>query len=519
MTVYLVGAGPGDPGLLTRRGAEVLGRADVVLFDRLVDPRLLDLAPEAAVRIDVGKRPGGRGHQDEVNRLVLEHARRAATVVRLKGGDPFVFGRGGEEAEALLAAGLDFEVVPGVTSAFAVPAAAGVPVTHRGVSSSVTVVSGHMGDPGAPAGVDWESLARAGGTLVVLMGMAGRADIAHRLVSAGRSPGEPVLVVRRGTTPTQASVRTTLEGLAAVELAPPCTIVIGPVAALDLRAPDTRPLAGLSVVVTRARSQGAPLAAALAAAGAGVVELPVIAIDDPPDGGEALRAEAGRAGGYDWIAFTSANAVERFVSALTDVRVLGGVRLAAVGGSTARALAAHRLVADLVPADESAAGLVAAMAGFSPGTDGGTGSGSGPGSGSVLFPRAVEARDVLAPGLRSQGWQVTEVEAYRTVIAGPDDGATEAALDAAATADVVTFTSPSTVDGYLRLAGGRPRPPVVACIGPVTAEAARRAGMSVDVVASDPSADGLVTALSGFVAVPADARGGGRRRGGRSPSA
>jgi uroporphyrinogen III methyltransferase/synthase len=491
VTVYLVGAGPGDPGLLTRRGAEVLGRAEVVLFDRLVDPRLLGLAPVEALRIDVGKRPGQPRHQDEVNALILEHARRGSTVVRLKGGDPFVFGRGGEEAEVLLAAGIHFEVVPGVTSAFAAPASAGVPVTHRGMSSSVTVVTGHVGDPAAPGAVDWASLARAGGTLVILMGMAARAEIARRLVEGGRSPDTPVLVVHRGTASAQASVRTTLAGLAAVDLGPPCTIVVGPVAALDLRSPARGPLTGLEVVVTRPRAQAAELVSALAEAGATVIELPVIAIVDPPDGGRALRAEAARAESFDWVVFTSSNAVERLVGLLRDGRALGGVRLAAVGAATARALAAHRLVADLVPDDETAHGLVAAMPDAPSG-------GSRPGR--VLFPRAREAQEDLAPGLRHKGWEVTEVEAYRTVPAGADEGIGKDELDAASGSDVITFTSPSSVKRYAALAAGRPPPRIVACIGPVTADAARAAGFRVDVVAADHSVEGLVVALVAHVA-------------------
>ncbi len=487
MTVYLVGAGPGDPGLLTRRGAELLGRAEVVLFDRLVDPRLLELVPADAVRLDVGKRPGQLRHQDEINALLLEHARLGKTVVRLKGGDPFVFGRGGEEAEVLRNAGIAFEVVPGVTSAFAAPAAAGVPVTHRGLSSSVTVVSGHVSDPDAPGAVDWASLARTGGTLVVLMGMAARAEIARRLVEAGRRPDTPVLVVRSGTTATQASVRTTLAALAEVDLGPPCTIVIGPVAALDVLGGAPRPLTGVQVVVTRARAQAAPLVSALDEAGAAVIELPVIAIVDPPDGGEALRAEAARADRYDWIVLTSSNAVERFVGSVRDGRALGSARLAVVGGATARALSAHHLVADLVPDDETAAGLVAAM----PPAPSGRAT-----PGRVLFPRAAEARDVVAPGLRAKGWDVTEVDAYRTVAAGAADGIEEDQLDSASRADVITFTSPSTATFYAQLAGRRATPPVVACIGPVTAEAARRAGFSVDVVATEHSVDGLVAALA-----------------------
>ena len=505
MTVYLVGAGPGDPGLLTRRGAELLSRAEVILFDRLVDPRLLELAPADTLCIDVGKRPGQLRHQDEINALLLEHARLGKTVVRLKGGDPFVFGRGGEEAEVLLDAGIAFEVVPGVTSAFAAPAAAGVPVTHRGLSSSVTVVSGHVSDPDAPGAVDWASLARTGGTLVVLMGMAARAEISRRLVEAGRRPDTPVLVVHRGTTATQASVRTTLAGLAEVDLGPPCTIVIGPVAALDVLGTELRPLTGVTVVVTRARAQAAALADALVDAGATVIELPVIAVVDPPDGGMALRAEAARADTYDWIILTSSNAMERFVGLLRDGRALGHARLAVVGGATARALSAHHLVADLVPDEETAAGLVAAMPPARPGPAGPSGPSGRPGTaarpgkaglGRVLFPRAVDARDVVAPGLGAKGWDVIEVDAYRTVAAGPEQGIAEHELDMASRADVITFTSPSTATFYAQLAGRRRTPPVVACIGPITAEAARRAGFGVDVVAAEHSVDGLVAALA-----------------------
>ena len=246
MTVYLVGAGPGDPGLLTRRGAELLARAEVVLHDRLVSPAVLDLAASGAQLIDVGKEPdatvsgaGGRGErqdqrQREIARLLVEHGRRGGVVVRLKGGDPFLFGRGGEEVEVLAQAGIDWEVVPGVTSAFGVPAVAGIPVTQRGLASSVTVVTGRVGDPGDAAGAepDWAALAASGGTLVILMGMTTRAAIARSLIEGGRAPETPVAVIARGTLPDQEVVRTTLDRLDEVELGPPAVIVVGPVAAL-----------------------------------------------------------------------------------------------------------------------------------------------------------------------------------------------------------------------------------------------------------------------------------------------
>jgi len=489
VTVYLVGAGPGDPGLLTRRGADILARAEVVVFDRLVLPALLELAPPTALRVDMGKGPGERGRQEEIHAVLIEHGAHK-TVVRLKGGDPFVFGRGSEEIEALRAAGVDYEVVPGVTSAFAVPAYAGVPVTHRGLSTSVTVVTGHVGDPSAPGGVAWDALARADGTLVILMGMENRAEIARLLMAGGRRRDTPVLVVEWGTAPAQRSVRVRLDELHAVELEPPATIVVGAVAGLDLGGRGRRPLSGVSVVVTRPRLQAQDLVSRLADAGATVVVVPVIAIAGPVDP-RALEQAAGRSAEYDWIVFTSVNAVERFVPLLRDGRSLGAAQIAAVGPATTAALAARSLVADLVAGDATAAGLVAAMP-----TAPVTGDATDAPGGRVLFPRAADARDVLAPGLRAKGWLVDEVEAYRTVTAGPTDGATAEVLEAAAAADVITFTSPSTVDRYLTLSGGRV-PPVVACIGPVTAEAARRAGLEVDVVAAEHTAAGLVAGLVG----------------------
>jgi uroporphyrinogen III methyltransferase/synthase len=508
VTVYLVGAGPGDPGLITRRGAEVLGRAEVVVYDRLVLPGLLRLAPAGALLIDVGKRSGGpsrggSGRQEEIHALLIEHGAKK-TVVRLKGGDPFVFGRGSEEAEALRAAGIDYEVVPGVSSAFAVPASAGVPVTHRGLSSSVTVVTGHVGDPSAPGGVAWEALARAGGTLVILMGMENRAEIARLLIEGGRVPETPALVVQWGTSPQERTARVRLDQLATVELGPPATIVVGAVAGLDLAGRGRGPLAGVSVVVTRPRERSDDLASALAAAGAEVVVLPVIAITGPLDP-EPLEEAAGRAGEYDWIVFSSVNAVDRFLPLLRDGRALGGVRLAAVGPTTAAALADRHLVADLVPAEATAEALVAAMPDAPRGVPAGSpaigrsvttreNDRSGASGGRILFPRAADARDVIGPGLRAKGWEVDEVEAYRTVTARASDGATTALLEAAATADLITFGSPSAVAAYLALAGGRV-PATVACIGPVTAAAAEGAGLVVDVVAADHSAAGLVDAL------------------------
>ena len=315
MTVYLVGAGPGDPGLLTRRGAQLLARADVVLHDRLVSGAVLDLAPPDAVMVDVGKEPDAAGadRQDEIAHLLVQYGRSDGVVVRLKGGDPFVFGRGGEEVEVLRDAGIDWEVVPGVTSAFGVPAVAGIPVTQRGLASSVTVVTGRVGAPlGSPGAVDWEALARAGGTLVVLMGVTTRAAIADELVAGGRDPGTPVAVIERGTGPAERVVRTTLGQLGSVQVDAPAVIVVGPVAALGAPGPEgaalpggastpagvggtvtrVRPLAGRAVVATRSGQRAAHLVDALERAGASVVNLPLTRQVDADDGGAALRAAA-----------------------------------------------------------------------------------------------------------------------------------------------------------------------------------------------------------------------------------
>jgi uroporphyrinogen III methyltransferase/synthase len=477
MTVFLVGGGPGDPGLLTLRGAEVLARADVVVHDRLADPRLLELARPGAERIDVGKSPGAPVAQEAINALLIDRSRDGATVVRLKGGDPFVFGRGGEEALALAAAGVPFEVVPGVTAAVAVPAYAGIPVTHRGLSTSFTVVTGHSRFS-VDRETNWSALAAAGGTIVVLMGVAHRAEIAERLMTAGLAPATPAVAITWGTRPDQATVRTTLGGLAAATLHPPATIVIGAVAGLDLAWFERRPLFGRRVVVTRARLQASALSERLAELGADPIEVPAIEVAEASDGGAGLRAAAGRlaAGGYEWVVFTSPRAVERLVPLLRDARAFGLTRIAAIGPGTADELARRGLVADLVPHRFIAEALLESFTG---------------GPGRVLLPRAAVARDVLPEGLRAKGWTVEVVEAYRTAVARPDP----AVLAAAAGADAITFTSSSTVTNYLAAAGPASVPPFVACIGPVTADTARAAGLDVDVVADEHSIDGLVAAL------------------------
>ncbi len=489
MTVYLVGAGPGDPGLLTVRGAEVLAGAEVVVHDRLADSRLLSLAPPSARRIDVGKAPGGPVQQEEINRILVAEGGTGRAVVRLKGGDPFVFGRGGEEALALRQAGVAFEVVPGITSAIAVPAYAGVPVTHRGLSTSFTVVTGHSRHA-VDRETNWEALAAAGGTIVVLMGVAHRDQIAKRLVAGGLDPATPVTAVHWGTRPEQVSVRVRLDELGQTPLDPPVTIVIGPVAGLDLDWYESRPLFGRRVVVTRARAQASELARRLSDLGARVLEVPTIRIDPPADGGAGLdRAAAGlRAGAYRWIVFTSVNAVEALMARVPDARRLGGVSLAAVGPATAAALEKYRLVADLVPPRQEAAGLLDVF----PAPHSSDPFGLAPAERRVLFPRAAEGREVLVEGLSDQGWQVDLVEAYRTVPAPAEEGVAEEL----ATAEAICFSASSTVTGFLQAYGASAVPPVVVCIGPVTAATARQAGLDVTAVASSASVAGLADAVA-----------------------
>lgn len=470
MTVYLVGAGPGDPGLLTVRAAEVLRGADVVVYDRLSVASLLELAPATAERISVGKTPRGPSTpQDEINRLLVEHGRSGRQVVRLKGGDVFVFARGGEEAAALAGAGVPFEIVPGITSAIAVPAYAGIPVTHRGLSTSFTVVTGHE-DPWAATETDWAAVAGVGGTIVVLMGVATRAEIARRLIEAGRDPATPVAAVQWGTRPEQRTLRTTLAGLGGADVASPSVIVIGPVAALDLAWFETRPLFGRRVVVTRARDQASDLRLRLERLGAAVVEIPTIAI-------EAVTDDLG-AGllGADWAVFTSANAVAAVTRHLRDARALGGVSVAAIGPGTAAALASFGVVADLVPRRNVAEGLVDVFPS---------------GTGRVFLPQAADARPVVASGLSAKGWEVEAVVAYRT----RRSDVTDAQREAARAADAITFTSASTVRNFVAAAGLDVVPQVVVAIGPVTAEAALDVGVSVTATADPHTVEGVVEAL------------------------
>jgi uroporphyrinogen III methyltransferase/synthase len=491
--VYLVGAGPGDPGLLTARALELIATADVVLYDRLIPASALAGARADAQLVYVGKEGGGPSMaQDQIERTLLDHARAGRTVVRLKGGDPFVFGRGGEEAETLLDAGIPFEIVPGVTAGVAAPAYAGIPVTHREAASAVAFVTGHE-DPAKPeSALDWAELARFPGTLVVYMGVRQLGAIAERLLAGGRAGDEPAAVVERGTLPDQHVVVGTLETMAAraaaEDVRAPAIAVFGPVAALHdrLRWFERRPLAGLTVAVTRARAQSSGLATRLRSLGAGVVETPAIRI-------VPIESPAPDLEPYDLVCLTSPNGVrllfERLAAAGRDARALAGTRVAAIGPGTAAALREHGVIADIVPERFVAEGLVEALADV-------------PVS-HALIARAAEARDVLPEALRARGAAVDVLALYETVA----EPLSETEITAARAADYVTFTSSSTVRFFFDAVGDvesasadsievpvSPRPRLVS-IGPVTSAALRERGVEPDVEADRHDVDGVIEAL------------------------
>ncbi len=498
--VYLVGAGPGDPGLITVRGVEVLSSADVLVYDRLVNERLLDLASDDAERIFVGKGP--KKHtlsQNEINDLLVAKAREGKRVVRLKGGDPFVFGRGGEEAEALVAAGIPFEVVPGATSAIAAPAYAGIPVTHRGVASSVAFVTGHEDAEKAESTVDWSRLATATDTLVLLMGVGQLAEIAERLMACGRAADTAAAVVQWGTLPRQRTVVGTLADIAAkVEeagITPPAVTVVGGVVRLreKLRWFDARPLFGLRALVTRTREQASELSRALEEAGAEAIELPTIEIVPRRDEGKRQAAVAALSEGeFGWVVFTSANAVDLFFQALwEDGRDARDVQaqVAAIGSATAEALNSWGILVDVMPGSDAytAEGLVAAFDGEHDLR-----------GKRVLLPRAEGARDALIEGLIQRGAQVDEVTLYAAGAPTDVDAAGLRRLRAGEI-DVATFASSSSVRNLVSLLGGDVGPlrrVRIACIGPITAQTAEELlGRPPAVVAEEHTIAGLVRAL------------------------
>ena len=495
--VFLVGGGPGDPGLITVKGLRRLQQADVVVYDRLVNVRLLDHARKDAERIYVGKGPDQHVmSQQDINRLLVDRASQGQFVVRLKGGDPFVFGRGGEEALALAEAGLDFEVVPGVTSAVAAPAYAGVPVTHRGVASSVTIVSASEDPTKEGSSVRWDALAKTGGTIVALMGWSALDKVAKTLIAEGMSPDTPVALVHWGTEPHQKTVVGTLCNIRAkgeeAGLTSPVTAVIGEVADLreHIRWFDEKPLFGKTVLVTRSRTQASALSSLLEDEGARAVELPTIRFERAEPFTEMdLAIES--LGEFQWVVFTSANGVEAFFDRMKelgrDARRFGGAKVASIGPATSASLAKRGVITDLVPQQYVAESLLESLSErVKPGDR-------------MLLPRADIGRNVLEEGLAGMEARVQRLVAYRTVTP-PESKQLAMELLSGGSVDVVTFTSSSTVENLMGILEGdasRLNGAVVACIGPITAASAEAAGLKVDVEASEHTIPGLVEAIKG----------------------
>jgi uroporphyrinogen III methyltransferase / synthase len=492
--VYLVGAGPGDPGLLTLRAAELLRSADVLLYDALASDAIVALAPAGCERIFVGKRGGDHAMaQEAIEALAIANARDGRRVIRLKGGDPFVFGRGGEEAEALRAAGIPFEVVPGISSALAAPAYAGIPVTHREQAASFTVLTGHEDPSKATSSLHWEKLADPDRTLVMLMAVANLREIAQRLIASGLSTATPVAVVQDGTRPTQRTVVGTLETIAddaaGAKIAAPAVVVVGGVVELRerLRWFDTGGLFGKRVAITRTGEQSAAFARALLERGAEPIAAPAIALEAPDDPSAASRAIDALTS-FAWLIFTSQNGVDAFFARLhersADARAIGSAKVAAIGERTAERLRHYGIRADLVPSEFIGEAVARAVIERSNRGD------------RMLVYRAQEARDVLPRMLEEAGLIVTIAAAYKTVV--PTDAEFRAKISRA---DVLTFTSASTVRGFAALLGGEEaaaraaRGKCVACIGPITAATASEIGLQVDVVANRYTTAGLLETL------------------------
>ncbi len=492
--VYIVGAGPGDPELITLRAIRCLAKADLVVHDYLAAKELLAYAPEGARRVYVGKQGGNHAmSQDDINSLLVEEAKRGNAVVRLKGGDPFIFGRGGEEALVLAQAGIPFEVVPGVSSAVAAPCYAGIPLTQREYTSTVAFVTGHE-DPKKPESrLHWEHLASIE-TLVFLMGVKNLPLITAKLMEHGKDPKTPAALVRWGTTPEQETVEGTLGEIGNLAreqgVKPPAVFVVGEVAALrkELAWFEKKPLFGKGVVITRPAAQAGEFAELLRGQGARVILFPTISIE-PADGITALDQALRYISSYHWLVFTSANSVKFFFNHLRergmDLRELKGVKIAAIGPATADAVKAMGINVDIVPDEYISEGVVKAFEGID--LHGAR----------VLLPRAETAREVIPKGLREMGARVEVIPIYRTVNSGLD-GRELVELMKRGKVDVLTFTSPSTVKFCLEMIGGvEAIPPSVkiACIGPVTADAARKSGMEVHIMQRPYDMEGFVKAI------------------------
>jgi len=497
---YLVGAGPGDPDLITVKGMECLRKADVIIYDHLASSKLLKHAREDAETLYVGKEQGAHTlPQDQMNKLIVQKAMEGRTVVRLKGGHPFIFGRGGEEAEALAKAGVPFEIVPGITSAIAAPSYAGIPLTDRRYTASVGIVTGHE-DPTKPhSTVDWSKLATGVGTLVILMGMKNLPKIAEKLIAAGRDPETPVALIRWGTTPKQTTLVGTLETIVAkaqaANLTPPVAIVVGEVVRLrdTLNWFEKKPLFGKTVVVTRTREQASDLVSRLSALGAECLEFPTIRVV-PPQDWAPLDSAIDRLDTYDWLVLTSVNGVSFFFDRLygrgQDVRALKDIRTATIGPATAKRLRDFGLNSDIVPETFRAESIIEA---FKDEDMGGK---------RVLLPRAKEARPLLPIEVRKMGALVDEIPAYQTEQVRDNVDELLGLLEKGAI-DIVTFTSSSTVRNFKACLPPERFEPLIggiktASIGPITSDTARELGFNVDMEATEYTIPGLCQAILGY---------------------
>jgi uroporphyrinogen III methyltransferase / synthase len=498
-TVYIIGAGPGDPGLITVKGAQGIARADVIIYDHLVSEELLGYARKEARLIYAGKKGGDHTlPQEEINRLLVAEAQEGHTVARLKGGDPFIFGRGGEEAETLAAAGIPFEIIPGVTAAVAVPAYAGIPLTHRGLTSTLAFVTGHEDPTKEKSDIDWQALAGIG-TLVFFMGVKNLPQITAALIAHGKDPQTPAALIRWGTTADQETLTGVLadiaEQAAARGFTPPSLLVVGPVVGLreTLNWFENRPLFGKGVVITRPEAQAESFAALLHEEGARAIHFPTIKIV-PPESWSALDEALGRLADYAWIVFTSANGVRFFFHRLQerglDIRALKNIRICTIGPATAAILGAMGIKVDLVPEEYISEGVVKAFQGHDIR------------GAKILLPRAEQARDVIPAGLEKMGAEIDVVTVYRTVSSGRRPEELDS-LVKAGKVDIITFTSPSTVSHFLEIMGrGYTLPPRVniAAIGPITAAAVHKAGLKVDILQDTYTIEGLVSGLQDFFA-------------------
>ena len=496
--VYLVGAGPGDPELISVKGVDCLRKADVIVYDRLLDEVLLDAASTEAERIYVGKTAGEHTKpQDEISQLLVTKAKEGKTVVRLKGGDPFVLGRGGEEAELLVQNHIPFEVIPGVTSAVAVPAYAGIPVTHRGLASSFAVITGHEDPRKDSSSINWEKLATGADTLVFLMGMKNLTEIVAKLMEYGRPVNTPVAIIKEGTRPEQETVVGSLEDIVAkveeCRLAAPAVIVVGNVVRLreKFRWFDNRPLFGKRILVTRARHQASTLSKILAERGAQPIELPAIDIQPVADSAELDQAVS-NLGHYHWIIFTSVNGVEAFWQRLhhleKDSRALNRLKVGAIGPATGQALVAKGITPDYIPEVYTSEGIIAGLKNQDVVGQ------------RILLPRADIADKELVQGITRLDASVHEVTAYRTVPAS--EAITRAKqMIVSGEIDVITFTSSSTVYNLVAALGKEvleKNSASIACIGPKTGETATKVGLSVDILAREQTIPGLVTAVEEY---------------------